>query len=55
MERQAIKAPAEVRKLVRRFQESRDAYTASGYNETQLRREFAKLRRLHREEALDSR
>ncbi len=40
MERQVTKAPAEVRKLVKRFQENRDQYTASGYNETQLRREF---------------
>ncbi len=40
MERKATKAPAQVRKLVRRFQDNRDQYTASGYNETQLRREF---------------
>lgn len=40
MARQSTKAPAEVRKLVRRFQDNRDQYAASGYNETQLRREF---------------
>jgi len=55
MERQATKAPAEVRKLVKCFQDNRDQYTASGYNETQLRRAFVELRRLHRHEALDSR
>jgi len=40
MARQATKAPSGVRKLVARFQDNRDQYTASGYNETQLRREF---------------
>lgn len=33
-------APKEVRELVRRFQENRDAYISGDYNETQLRREF---------------
>ncbi|MFO8033680.1 MAG: type I restriction endonuclease, partial [Candidatus Bipolaricaulota bacterium] len=40
MARQSTKLLPEVRKLVARFQDNRDAYTTSGYNETQLRREF---------------
>ena len=33
-------APKEVKRLVERFRENRDAYLSSAYNETQLRREF---------------
>ena len=32
--------PAALSDLVKRFQDNRDSYTAHGYNETQLRREF---------------
>ena len=33
-------APREIKRLVERFQENRDVYCSSTYNETQLRREF---------------
>jgi len=33
-------APKEVKRLVERFRENREAYLSSEYNETQLRREF---------------
>jgi len=33
-------APKEVKKRVEQFRENREAYLSSGYNETQLRREF---------------
>jgi len=32
--------PGEVRKLIGRFQENRDVYCSSSYNETQARHEF---------------
>ncbi len=35
-----MKAPEEVKRLVERFRENREAYLSSEYNETQLRREF---------------
>ena len=33
-------APKEVKRLVERFRENREAYLSRDYNETQLRREF---------------
>ena len=33
-------APKEIKKLVERFQENRDAYCSSAYNEAQARHEF---------------
>jgi len=33
-------APKEVKRLVERFRENREAYLSREYNETQLRREF---------------
>jgi len=33
-------APKEIKRLVERFQENRDVYCSSAYNETQARREF---------------
>ena len=33
-------APREIKKLVKRFCENRQAYRSSAYNETQARREF---------------
>lgn len=33
-------APKEIKKLVERFQENRDVYCSSAYNETQARHEF---------------
>jgi len=33
-------APQQVRELVERFERNRDSYLSSGYNETQIRREF---------------
>ena len=44
-------APKEVRRLVERFRENREAYLSGEYNETQLRREFLDPApdRLHRQ------
>lgn len=33
-------APKEIKRLVERFQENRDVYCSSAYNETQARHEF---------------
>ena len=33
-------APSAISVLIQRFQDNRDSYTAPGYNEAQLRREF---------------
>ncbi len=33
-------APKEIKRLVERFQENRDVYCSSAYNEAQARREF---------------
>ena len=33
-------APKEIKKLIKRFQENRDVYCSSAYNETQARHEF---------------
>jgi len=35
-----MSAPKEIKRLVERFQENRDVYCSSAYNETQARHEF---------------
>ncbi|HXQ35045.1 MAG TPA: hypothetical protein VN843_13610 [Anaerolineales bacterium] len=38
-----MSAPDNIRQLVERFEQHRDAYRSGRYNETQLRREFLDL------------
>jgi len=45
-------APKEIKRLVERFQENRDVYCSSAYNEAQARREFIEL--IYNQERLHS-